>query len=51
MINFLDEIIEPISESTSNSGSIITIIIALFATIGAAISGVFVAKKNNKGDK
>lgn len=51
MINFLDEVIEPLVESNTNSGSIITIIVAFIATIGAAIGSVFIAKKGSKGEK
>ena len=51
MINFLDEIIEPLVESNTNSGSIITIIVVFIATIGAAIGSVFIVKKGSKGEK
>lgn len=45
MIYFLDEVIEPLVESNTNLGSILTIIAAAFATIVAAISSVLIVKK------
>ena len=51
MINFLDEIIEPISENTSNIGGMVAIISAVITSLCAVIAGIFAANKNNKGDK
>ena len=45
MIYFLDEIIEPLVESNTNSTSILTIIFSFIATIVVAVLSVFIVKK------